>query len=138
MTRKNEMGFILGGIPNENDTRDNRTQEEINAVEKIAQQRYIDKCKTFGDNRSEKEILRNLKTLRTIINDYVRDVASYGNGVNLPENYESQWLEKIKSASPVFYEYCTKEIKKDPTLLNTKNIERKFVIHNLFNRFLHE
>lgn len=138
MNNNKEMGFALSGIPNKDETRDNRTQEEINNEEKLSQQRYLEKSKAFGDTRSEEEILESLKTLHSIVDEYDKDVISHGDGVSLPENYESQWLERIKGVSPVFYEYYANECKNDPTLLSAEDKGRKFVIHNLFNRFLHE
>ncbi len=120
------------------------TQEEIDKKEKISQQRYVEKSKTFGDTRSEKEILESLKALRLVINDYNRDIiAKYRDEdvINLPESFNSdelEWLEKIKAISPVFYEYYINECKNDPTLLTTENKDRKYVIHNLFNHFFNE
>ena len=114
------------------------TQEEIDNKEKLSQQRYVEKSEAFGDTRSDKEILENLKTLRSIIDDYVREVVLYGDGVSLPENYEAQWLEKIKVVSPVFYEYYNNECKNDPAWLSAENEGRKCIIHNLFNKFFYE
>ena len=70
--------------------------------------------------------------------DYVREVVLYGDGVSLPENYEAQWLEKIKVVSPVFYEYYNNECKNDPAWLSAENKGRKCIIHNLFNKFFYE
>lgn len=119
-----------------------RTQEEISSEEKVSKERFVEKSKAFGDIRSKGEILESLKALYSAVNEYVKDIHSkYEGETRLSESFksdESQWLEKIKSISLAFYEYYITECKNDPLLLSLNNPGRKYLIQNLFNRFIHE
>jgi hypothetical protein len=115
------------------------TQEEIDLRETEAKKRYVEKSKTFGDTRSEEEFLGSLKELRSVVDARLNDVYTKYKDEPLPGSYdESQWLEKIKTTSPVFYEYYTTECQNDPYLLSGENKSRKFLINNLFVKFMSE
>jgi len=117
------------------------SQEEIDLKEKEAKTRYVEKSRAFGDTRSEEEILESLKALRSVVKARMDDVYNkyFKKDEQIPESYDdSQWLEKIKAISPVFYEYYTTECANDPFWLSAENKGRKHLIHNLFLRFIQE